>query len=131
MGNFLSARRKPTVPAPKADRPEFSGSLFKRLLRDLEKHKGTIDRVTVSDDVVTGLQAIIRKTGLISFHCGYSFRGSRPVLKLGNFPDMSVAQARELAKTVRALADMGIDPQEGLHERLIKELREKGTAWRP
>ena len=44
---------------------------------------------------------------------------------------MTVNEACDQAKTVCALADMGIDPQEGLHERLIKELREKGTAWRP
>ncbi len=131
MGNMLRARRKPTVPAPKAVRPEFSGRLFEGLLRDLKKQKGTIDRVTVSDDVVKGLQAIIRRTGMISFHVGYDYRGSRPVLKLGNFPEMSVAEARELAKTVRELADKGIDVQEGLHERLIRELLAQGTAWRP
>jgi Arm DNA-binding domain len=131
MGKFLSARRKPTVPPPKAARPEFSAGLFKGLQRDLEKQKGTIDRVTVSDDVVTGLQCIIRRTGLCSFHVGYNFGGSRPVLKLGNFPDMSVGEARELARTVRALAEMGIDVQEGLHERLIRELQARGTDWRP
>jgi hypothetical protein len=32
---------------------------------------------------------------------------------------------------VRALAEMGIDPQEGLHERLIRELQKEGTNWRP
>lgn len=85
----------------------------------------------MSDNVVTGLQCMVRKTGLISYHVGYSYDGSRPVLKLGNHPEMTVAEARELAKTVRALADMGIDPQEGLHERLIRELKAKGTKWRP
>ncbi len=128
---ILNARRKPKIPAPKIERPEFSGRLFEGLLRDLKKQKGTIDRVTVSDDVVKGLQAIIRRTGMISFHVGYDYRGSRPVLKLGNFPEMSVAEARELAKTVRELADKGIDVQEGLHERLIRELLAQGTAWRP
>jgi Arm DNA-binding domain len=129
MGNMLAARRKPKIPTPKTPRPEFSARLFEGLLRDLKKQK--IDRITVSDDEVQGLQCIVRKTGLISFHVGYNYRGSRPVLKLGNFPDMSVAEARELANTVRELADMGIDPQEGLHERLIRELKAQGSAWRP
>jgi hypothetical protein len=129
MGKFLSARRKPKIPPPKADRPEFSARLFEGLLRDLKKTK--LDRVTVTDSEVSGLQAIVRRTGLISYHVGYNFGGSRPVLKLGVHPSMSVAEARELARTVRALADKGIDVQEGLHERLIKELGVKGTAWRP
>jgi hypothetical protein len=80
---------------------------------------------------VSGLQAIIRRTGLISFHVGYNYGGSRPVLKLGVWPGMSIAEARSLATTVRELAEKGIDVQEGLHERLIRELQARGTDWRP
>jgi hypothetical protein len=36
-----------------------------------------------------------------------------------------------LTKTIRALGDKGVDPQEGLHKRLLKEIAEKGTAWKP
>ena len=47
--------------------------------------------------------------------------------KLGDHPDMSIAEARQLTRTVQTLAAIGIDPQEGLHERLIRELKAKGT----
>lgn len=90
-----------------------------------------IDRLTVSDNVVPGLRAICRATGGISYHITYSVNGSRPYLKVGSHPETSIAEAREIAKTVIALARQGIDPQVGLHERLIRELREQGTKWRP
>jgi hypothetical protein len=129
VGNLLNARRKPKIKAPKIERPEFSAPLFERLLRDLKK--GKLDRVSVSDNEVQGLQVIIRKTGLISYHVNYDFGGSRPVLKIGTHPGTTVAEARDLARTVRELAAMGIDPQQGLHERLIRELKAQGSAWRP
>jgi hypothetical protein len=52
------------------------------------------------------------------------------LLKLGNHPEMTIDQARELRKTVIALGVKGIDPTEGLHERLIRELLAKGTHAR-
>jgi hypothetical protein len=53
------------------------------------------------------------------------------VLKIGDWPGTSIEQARTLARTVKALGVAGIDPQVGLHERLIRELTERGTDWRP
>lgn len=44
---------------------------------------------------------------------------------------MKISEARVLAKTVRLLAARGIDVQAGLHERLVRELTEKGEKWRP
>jgi hypothetical protein len=87
--------------------------------------------LTVSDDVVPGLRAIVRKSGEISLHVSYTIGESRPYLLLGHMPDITIAEARELARTVLALAEKGIDPAEGLHARLIRELRAKGTRWRP
>jgi hypothetical protein len=89
------------------------------------------DRITVSDDMVPGLRAIVRDTGGISFHVQYTIGKSRPYLKIGEVPGTTIEQARALAKTVLALARQGIDPQSGLHERLLRELAEQGPKWRP
>lgn len=110
---------------------KFSADTFERLARDLQSGNVPLDRVTVTDDMQPGLRAIIRNTGLVSFHVNYDVEGARPYLKIGDHPEMSVDEARRVAKTVRGLAEMGIDPQEGLHRRLIRELQEKGTKWRP
>lgn len=90
-----------------------------------------VDKITVSDDMVSGLRAICRNTGGISYHVAYVVNGSRPYLKIGSHPGMTIAEARAIAKTVIALSKKGIDPQDGLHARLIRELREQGEAWRP
>lgn len=97
-----------------------------------------MERIQISDDMVTGLRAIVTKGGRISFHASYHFGDSRPFITLGEYnvpkshPDyISIEDARELTKTIKTLADKGIDPQDGLHRRLIRELREQGPKWRP
>jgi hypothetical protein len=120
------------VRRPKQPKQKFAPEVFEAIAADLKSGRIPLDRITVSDDVQTGLRAIIRNTGLISFHVNYdSPDGSRPYLKLGDHPGMTVKEARELARVVRALADKGIDPAAGLHARLIRELKEKGERWRP
>lgn len=84
--------------------------------------------------MVTGLRAVVYKSGLISFAISYHFNGERPFLKLGSLDEkaedhITVTEARELGKTVKALANKGIDPQAGLHSRLIRELKEKGIIY--
>jgi Arm DNA-binding domain len=108
----------------------FTPEMFEKAASSL-KGKSAPKLITLSDPMTTGLQAIIRPSGAVSFHVHYHCNGQRPLLKLGNHPDMSIAQARELTKTVIALGNLGIDPQEGLHERLIRELQAKGIKWRP
>lgn len=122
-------RKKPAN--TERSRIKFSGPTFEGLAKDLKDGRTPLDRLTVSDDMQQGLRAIVRNTGLVSFHAHYDVDGSRPYIKIGDYPDMTVEQARAITKTIRALADMGIDVQAGLHERLIRELKEKGTKWRP
>jgi hypothetical protein len=126
----MSARRKLS---PNAGRPasKFAPETFEALARDLTTGRTPLTRVTVSDDMVTGLRAVIRNTGLVTFHVHYDFDDSRPYMKIGEHPGMKVDEARSIAKTVKALADKGIDVQAGLHERLIRELKEKGERWKP
>lgn len=119
-----------------AEPSKFDAKTLQALAKDLQGGRLPLERVTVSDDMVTGLRAVVYKSGLISFAISYHFDGERPFLKLGSLDEkaddhVTITEVRELAKTVKALADKGIDPQRGLHQRLIRELREKGTAWRP
>jgi len=129
------AKRKPLRAGAES---KFEPETLKALAKDLQSGRIPMERVTVSDDMVTGLRAMVTKDGGISFHASYHFGDARPFLKLGNFhvspkdPDyISIQDARELTKTIKALADKGIDPQQGLHTRLIRELKRDGTSWRP
>lgn len=119
----------------------FTDSYLNGVARDLQKsrHGKGIKRERPRDDMVIGLHATINQTGLITFHIAYDMETKekeRCYLLLGSLneerPDfISVAKARERAKTVKALAAKGINPQDGLYPRLWRELDEKGTAWKP
>jgi hypothetical protein len=79
------------------------------------------DRITVSDDLVSGLRAVIRDTG------GSVFTYSTPSENRADISRSAKCQgprSRKLAnwRTVLALVQQGIDPQSGLHERLLREL---------
>ncbi|KRQ11888.1 hypothetical protein AOQ73_05635 [Bradyrhizobium pachyrhizi] len=79
---------------------------------------------------------MIHKSGLISFHCSYYVGENRPFMKLGDLNEdspnhITLDDARDLTKTIKALGEKGIDVQEGLHRRLIKELKKEGLKWRP
>jgi hypothetical protein len=60
----------------------------------------------------------------------YRVKDTRPSLLLGHFPKMKIEEARGIAATIEALADKGIDVQDGLHDRLIRELKQQGVNWR-
>lgn len=129
-----SGRRKKVAPPAQRDkrnRTEFAGHVFDAIIRDMQSGAIPLARLTVSDDETVGLRAILRSTGVVTFSVHYDVDGSRPWLTIGHHPDMTVDEARKLARTVRALAEKGIDPQAGLHERLIRELQSKGDKWRP
>ncbi|MGJ5032426.1 integrase arm-type DNA-binding domain-containing protein [Bradyrhizobium sp. HKCCYLS2038] len=114
----------------------FTESNLAAMAKDLKSRRFALDRTTISDDLVTGLRAIITKDGNVTYHASYHLGDQRPFLKLGVMDPkaadhISLDDARELTKTIKALAAKGIDPQDGLHRRLIKELKERGTRWRP
>lgn len=114
----------------------FTMENIEGIARDLASGKLKLPRVQISDDIVTGLRVMINKSGLITAHSAYTVGENRPFLKIGSLnkgdPEyISIAEARELTKTIKALGDKGIDVQEGLHRRLIRELKREGTKWRP
>jgi hypothetical protein len=114
----------------------FNEQTFEKFKKDL-KHpllkKIPGGRQTITDPHQPGLRANIFKSGQVSFIVEYRIPGftTRSHLTLGNFPDMSIEEARELAVVVRELGSRGVDVQAGLHDRLIQELRRDGLNWRP
>ena len=63
-----------------------------------------------------GLQIMANIHGRKTWRFTYHFDGKRKLLTLGNYPDISLALARELASQKRALLAQGIDPQEQAKE---------------
>ena len=126
-----SPRRGSAAPSTK-----FTPERLHAFARDLKSQRVPLERQQISDDIVVGLRAMIHKTGLIAFHVSYYVGEKRPFIKIGEFDDpnspdfISIDDAREVAKTIKALGDKGIDVQDGLQRRLIRELKEKGSAWR-
>lgn len=126
-------RKKIGVPAEKS---KFDATTLMEIAKDLQSGKLPLERVRVSDDMVVGLRAVVNRTGLVTLHISYEIGDERPFMLLGSLNKdadnhITIEEARELAKTVKALAAKGINVQDGLHKRLIRELSEKGTSWRP
>lgn len=122
-------------PRPSTPSTKFTVERLEAFARDLKSGRTPLERQQVSDDIVTGLRAVVHKSGAIAFHVSYYVGDTRPFMKLGDLDKdspnhISLEDAREIAKVVIALGDKGIDVQDGLHRRLIRELKEKGTAWR-
>jgi hypothetical protein len=124
-------RVAPGFTRPDPRRVEVNDALIKKMVGDLESGRLPLQHVTLSDSLANGLRVRVSKNGTVTFHVQFFVGDSRPLLKLGDHPDMSLADARKLTNTVRGLAQKGIDPTDGLHKRLIRELLEKGDKWRP
>jgi len=117
-------------PKPK-NKSKFSVDTFESVVEDIQSGRMPLKKVTIVDDVQVGLRAIIRESGVIAYHVHYEYKDSRPLLKIGEHPSMTINRARDLAQTIITLAKQGIDVQEGLHDRLMRELEKEKTNWRP
>lgn len=121
----------------RAPSTKFTAERLEAFARDLKTQRVPLERQQVSDDLVTGLRAMIHKSGNISYHASYYVGdANRPFMRLGSGNKdaddyITVEEARELTKTIKALGDKGIDPQVGLHKRLVKELKRDGVNWKP
>lgn len=131
------ASRGKTAAIQNNERQQLTKKLIEGLLDDLQSKRIPLPILRLSDDVQPGLRIAIRDSGLVSWHTQYELpagkdgQRTRPYIKIGDYPEMTIDRARNLTKTILALAEKGIDPMEGLHDRLIRELEEKGTRWRP
>jgi hypothetical protein len=115
---------------------KFTEATLFAIAKDLQNGKSLMTRANLSDDMVTGLRYTVLPSGSITLSANYFVGQERCLLKLGVLNKgqedyISIEDARELTKTIKALGDKGVNPQDGLTKRLIRELKEKGTAWRP
>lgn len=69
-----------------------------------------------SDTEVSGLKLLINKQGRKFFYLRYRHAGRQRSMKLGNYGELEVADARLLALKHRAQLSNGIDPQETILE---------------
>lgn len=68
------------------------------------------NQMLVRDNLVSGFAVRITKTGFVSFVINYVSNGVQRRLTIGSPPAWSVSAAREEAKRLRRLADIGHDP---------------------
>lgn len=119
---------------------KFDARTIDALLDDLKSKRIPLDRVTITDELQPGLNCIVRSTGNASFHVQYfNKEGKRPYFLIGyhrpgESDHMTIARARGLAKTIRALADKGVDVEDGfasLRDQVLSDIEERGESWRP
>lgn len=126
-----AVRQKGKAPAIPEGADLFNPKMFEAFKKDVESGRFPVKRPMISDGVVKGLRALFRDTGGISFHVHYQANDNRALIKIGDYPDMSIERARKIAKTVIGLGKSGIDIQEALHQKLIRELERDGMKWKP
>ena len=128
-------RLSAVAPPPSQGPSNFTATLLEKMSHDVKSGRVPTTKnkpwVNVGDDRQPGLRAIVRKSGAVSFHAMYQIGDSRPMVTVGYFPDTSIETARHRTEIIRQLAKKGIDPQAGLHERLLEELDEMEDKWKP
>lgn len=65
-----------------------------------------------SDQTQTGLKLQVSKTGTKTFWFRYIFDGRKRSQRIGEYPGISIVEARQLAQGLRASLDRGVDPNE-------------------
>lgn len=68
--------------------------------------------IEYTDTDIPGFKLAVTKAGRKTFSLRYSFREQKRAARIGEFPGISLAEARTIAQEMRALLDRGIDPQE-------------------
>ena len=118
-----------------AEESKFTEKTLVGVANDIKSGRTPVSRMQIVDDLVTGLRAIIFKEGGITYHTSYTVGDERPFIKIGtgNAGDsdfISIKEARELTRTIKALGDKGVDVRDALLPRLRRELLRDGTRWR-
>lgn len=118
------------------EQSRFNAENIMGVAKDLKSGRLPLDKTQLADDLVTGLRATVMKTGVITWSVQYDVGDSRPFMKIGQFNDpkaddyLTLDQARELTRTIKALGNKGINPQDGLLKRLVFELQRDGANWK-
>lgn len=120
-------------------------TLFK-IADDLKSGRPPLPKLSVVDDMVVGLRFIILKDGTITVHASYTVGDRRPFMKIGElYPPgatgtrripksdehLTLTEARELTKAIKAIGDRGIDVEKAHRTRLIEEIKRDGPHWKP
>ena len=92
----------------------------------LKALKATGKNVTLYDG--QGLQIVAIIYGKKTWCFVYTFDGKKKTITLGNYPDISLALARELASQKRALLAQGIDLQEYTKQQRREQERERNIT---
>lgn len=126
VGPNVRSKRKLMLPV---EASQFTAEMLLGMAAALKTGKLKTKQITLTDDIQPGLIAYVRESGIVALHAHYQVGKSRPMLKVAELPGGSIDDARKLTRTIRALAAKGIDVQDGLHERLMRELLEQGEDW--
>jgi hypothetical protein len=96
------------------------------LVANIQAHSGDI---TIVDTVFSGLELRVRRSGGKTWIFRYRVNGGpQQRLKLGKFPGLSVAQARELALFAAADVAKGIDVRERQNEARAAAARQRAST---
>ncbi len=71
--------------------------------------------VEYSDTDVAGLRLVVNRLGRKRFLLRYSLSGAKRSMRLGDYPALDLAQARQLAMSARLQIAQGVDPQATQH----------------
>lgn len=117
-------------PRETAEQMQLTDRVIEASKKDAAKLK---IRQRLTDPLAPGLRVNVYIEGQVAFSVEYKLPGikSRLHVKIGDWPDMSIPEAREIAGVVRELGTRGIDVQLGLHTRLAQELKRDGLDWQP
>ncbi len=76
-----------------------------------------------------GLLARFYKAGSISFYYRYRWKGKAAICKLGNYPEVSLKEARELHREAKAKLATGTDPRNKPQQIAIKTIEGGLEYW--
>lgn len=82
----------------------------KNRLKDLELRRLIAKGDPIARSDGDGLTFTLSTAGTASWVVRYRLHGRRPEITIGNYPDISLADARKLAREIRAKVDRGEDP---------------------
>ena len=83
------------------------------------------------DPGLRGFGVQVSAAGTKTFYVEYSFGGRRGhFYRLGTYPGMSLAEARDRCREIRKLVDDGIDPKAELERRRLAEVEEREAQGR-
>ncbi|QSA98145.1 site-specific integrase [Methylococcus sp. EFPC2] len=74
-----------------------------------------------------GFGVQVTAAGVKTFFYQYTHDGRRRFLRLGTYPDTTLAEARQRARAARSQVDQGVDPQEDVKKR-VREAKSRGSV---